>query len=154
MVFHYELLLFTENTSLKTTAISLKYFYFQCFIEKIGFSLERESKITNYRMVKVDRGVWRLLCPTVLLKQGCLGQFSQVHVQTAFEYLQRWRLHNLSRQPVPVLGHPHSEKAFPDIQRKHLVSVCALCLWSCHWAGLKRAWLHPLCTHPSGIYLP
>jgi len=33
-----------------------------------------------------------------------------------FEYLQGWRLHNLSGQPVPGLGHPHSEETFPDVQ--------------------------------------
>jgi len=36
----------------------------------------------------------------------------------AFKYLQGWRLHNLSGQPVPVLSHPHSEKVFPDVQRE------------------------------------
>lgn len=32
------------------------------------------------------------------------------------------------------------------------VSVCAHWLWSCHWALLRRACLHPLCTLLSGIY--
>jgi len=32
----------------------------------------------------------------------------------AFEYLQGWR--HLSGQLVPGLSHPHSEKAFPDVQ--------------------------------------
>ncbi|NXV35722.1 NEK5 kinase, partial [Rissa tridactyla] len=36
----------------------------------------------------------------------------------AFEYLQRWRLHTPSGQPVPVLGHPHSGKVFPDVQKE------------------------------------
>lgn len=29
--------------------------------------------------------------------------------------------------------------------------VCVQCLWSCHRAPLKRAWLHVLCTFPSDI---
>lgn len=33
----------------------------------------------------------------------------------AFEYLQRWRLHNLLQQSLPVLSHPPSEKVFPDV---------------------------------------
>jgi len=36
----------------------------------------------------------------------------------AFEYLQAERLHSLSGQAVPVLGHPHSEKVFPDVQEE------------------------------------
>ena len=31
------------------------------------------------------------------------------------------------------------------------VSVCARCLWSCHWAPLKGAWLHLLFTLPSAF---
>ena len=34
----------------------------------------------------------------------------------ASEYLQEWRHHSLSGQPVLVLGHLHSEKVFPDAQ--------------------------------------
>jgi len=34
------------------------------------------------------------------LMQGYLETVAQDHVQTAFEYLQGWRLHNLSRQPM------------------------------------------------------
>ena len=33
------------------------------------------------------------------------------------------------------------------------VSVCACCLWSWHWAPLKRPWLPILCTLPSGFYV-
>lgn len=58
-----------------------------------------------------------------LLKQGH-------HVQAAFEDLQGGRLHSFSRQPVSVLGHPHSEM-FPDVQGEppvfHFVST-ASCL--------------------------
>ena len=38
----------------------------------------------------------------------------------AFEYLQGCGdeyLHNLPGQSVPVLGHPHREKVFPDVQK-------------------------------------
>jgi len=44
------------------------------------------------------------------------------------EYLQGWRLHHLSGQPVPVLSHPHS-KVFPDVHREapmfHLVAIAS-----------------------------
>ena len=69
-------------------------------------------------MVEAGRDLWRSSGPTPLLKQGHLGQVASDHVQIAFEYLQGWRLHNLSGQPVPVLGHPHSKKVFPDVQRE------------------------------------
>ncbi|XP_035744351.1 signal recognition particle 19 kDa protein [Egretta garzetta] len=36
----------------------------------------------------------------------------------AFAYIQRWKLHHLAGQPVLALGHPHSEKVLPDIQRE------------------------------------
>ena len=58
-------------------------------------------------------GIGRDLCgsssPTPLPKQGHLEQFAQELVQAGFEYLERRRIHNLSGQPVPVLGHPQSE---------------------------------------------
>ena len=66
----------------------------------------------------------RLVYHLPLLKQGLLQLVAQEHVQMAFEHLQGWRLHNLSGQPVPVLGHPHSEKVFPDAQREPPVFQC------------------------------
>lgn len=69
-----------------------------------------------HRMVEVGRDLWRSSCPALLLKQGHLEPVAQDHVQMAFEYLQGWRLDNFSGQPVPVLGHPYSEKVFPDVQ--------------------------------------
>lgn len=59
-------------------------------------------------------------------------------VQLAFDSLQEWRHHHLSGQPVPVLGHSHSEY----LEGTSRVSVCPHCPWP--WAALRRAWLHPL----------
>lgn len=42
---------------------------------------------------------------------------------------------------------------FLNVQKKLPVSGCSHCLWSCHWVPSKRAWLHPLCPLPSGIYI-
>jgi len=67
-------------------------------------------------MVEAGRHFWRSSGPISLLHQGHLEPVAQDHVQTAFEYLQGWRLHNLSGQPVPQPRHPHSEKVFPDVQ--------------------------------------
>lgn len=56
----------------------------------------------------------RHLCKSSCLL--CLNLVTQVHVHTAFEHLQRWRLQDLSRQLVGVLDHPPSHKVFPDAQ--------------------------------------
>lgn len=58
------------------------------------------------------------LCGTApLLKDGHLEQAVQDLVQMASEYLQRWRLNNLSWQPVAVLSQPsHSQKVFLAVQ--------------------------------------
>jgi len=37
-----------------------------------------------------------------------------------FEYLQGWKLHNLSGQSMPVLDHPHNKRVFPYIQMNPL----------------------------------
>lgn len=52
------------------------------------------------------REPWRLSGPTPCSEQGQLQQAAQGCVQPSFEDLWGWRLHRLSSQPVPVLGHP------------------------------------------------
>jgi len=47
-------------------------------------------------VVEVGRDLQRSSGPTLLLKQGHLKPVAQDCVQVAFEYLQGWRLHNLS----------------------------------------------------------
>lgn len=65
-------------------------------------------------------------------------------IQLALGSLQEWRHHNTSG-----LGHSHSECS----EGTSCASVCACCPWPCHWAPLRRAWLHPLCTPPSAIHI-
>jgi len=69
-------------------------------------------------MDEIERELCRSSGPTLLLKQGLLLLATQEGVQTAFEYLQGWRLHSLSGQLVPVVGHPYSKKVLPDVQRE------------------------------------
>ena len=59
-----------------------------------------------------------------LLKQGHPEPVAQDYVQMAVEYLQGWRLHNLSGQPIALLSYPHSEKVFPDVHMGPLVFQC------------------------------
>jgi len=58
----------------------------------------------NHRMFGVGRDLGGSPSPTPLPKQGHLEQAAQDLVQAGPEYLQRWRLHNLSGQSV-VLTH-------------------------------------------------
>lgn len=51
------------------------------------------------------KGVWwMVLSSRPSTQAGHLEQPAQDCAQAAFESLQGWRLHNLSGQPVPVLG--------------------------------------------------
>lgn len=105
----------------------------------------------NYHRIpetaEVDKILWRSSCPNPQLKQGHLQPAAQDFVQTSFEYLWGWRFHSLSGWVVAMLGQPHSEKrVFWCSDRASCVSLCACCFLPCHWAHLKRAWLHLLYT--------
>lgn len=64
-----------------------------------------------------------------LLTQGHPRLVAQDHVLMAFRYLQAWQLQHLPGQPVPVLGHPHSEKVFPALRQGLMCfSSCSLFL--------------------------
>jgi len=52
------------------------------------------------RTVGVGRDLWRSPCPRCLLKHVHREHISQDPVRKAFEGLQGWRVHKLSRQPV------------------------------------------------------
>lgn len=77
------------------------------------------------RMVGVWSNLRKSPGPTPLLKQVQLELVPQDCLQVACEYLQGRRLHGLSGQTVLVLSHPHSKEAFPHIQVKLPVSLCA-----------------------------
>jgi len=104
-------------------------------------------------MAEVRRHLWRLSNPTPLVKQCHLQQAVQDPMQSSFEYPQSWRV-NLSEKPVPVSDHPHHAKvSFLCLNDISCVSVCAHCLLSSHWTTLRKAWLHPLFTFLSAIYV-
>lgn len=70
---------------------------------------------------------------------GCSGL-----CQSGFEDLQGWKLHHLSGQPAPACDHQQSESVFLCLDGISCISVCCHCHWSCHWAPLRRVWLHCL----------
>lgn len=79
-------------------------------------------------------------CGGRLVQPPCTSKATQEPIaqdcaQTAFECLQRYRLHNLLGQPGEMLSHLHSEKGLPGVQREPPVSQCVP--WSCHWAPLE-----------------
>lgn len=61
--------------------------------------------------------------PTQVLTQGAQG-----HVTMGLEWLQGWRLHDVSGQPVS--DQPQGQKVFFYVSR---VSACACTLLPCHW---------------------
>ena len=69
-------------------------------------------------MAEGGRDLWRLSHPTPLLKQGHLEPIACDLIQKASECLQGGGFHHFPGQPVPVLGHSHSKKVFPDVQRE------------------------------------
>lgn len=110
-----------------------------CSAHLQGFSRNNWTKPweTEFQSGYVGRDFWRSSVPSLLPKEGCLRL-----------YLQGWRFHNLSGQPVLVLHYPHSKKVL-----QNLLCFILLCLLSCHWALLKRAWLHLLCILKVFIYI-
>lgn len=65
-------------------------------------------------MVEAERDHRRSFSPTSLLTQGQVEHIPWDCVQMALEILQGWKLCNLSGQPLPVVGHPHSKEAQVD----------------------------------------
>jgi len=98
----------------------------------------------NHRMVGLGRDFCGSPSPTLLPKQGHLQQAAQDRVQAGLEYLQRWRLHNLPGQPVPVLRHPQREEVLPHVQVE-LPMLQFVPVAPCRVP-------HPPHTHPSDIY--
>lgn len=89
----------------------------------------------NHGMDEIGRSHWQSSCPASLLKQGPLDHVYWGLCPDDFEYLHGRRLHDLSWQPVPVLGHLHSE-AFPHVQVEppvHQVLPTASCAITWHY---------------------
>ena len=106
----------------------------------------------NHRMLEDGKDFWKSSGPAPLLKQNHLEQAAQDHVQTVLKHPQRWRLHNLPGQPVPVLSHAHCKINVSSCSdRTSHDSFCVYCLWSCPSALLERAWLSLLCILRSGV---
>ena len=78
--------------------------------------VDRAQLSQNHRMLGVGRDLWGSSSPTLLPKQGHLQQAAYDLVRAGLEYLQRRRLRNLPRQPVPVLRYPQSEEVLPHVQ--------------------------------------
>lgn len=76
----------------------------------------------NFTVIKESGNGWgwkalfKVIMFNPLLKQCHLEQVAQGSVQLSFEYLHRWRLHNLPGQPVSAFNHSHNRKLFSYVQ--------------------------------------
>jgi len=100
-------------------------------------------------MAEAGRDLWSPCGPNLLPKQGHPEWAAQDHIQVTFEDLRGGD--NLSRQPVPVVHHPHSTEVLPGVEGISCALVCSHFLLSWPWAPWKRAQLCPLSTRPSRI---
>lgn len=79
---------------------------------------------------QVGRDFWRWPSQISVQKNAKVPQVAKGHVLLSFECPQVWRVHNLSRQSLPVLDHPHGGK-----NPQHLISIfpvvaCVCCHFS------------------------
>ena len=103
----------------------------------LSSSLFAQTRALNYLHLSCDlqnpntqnHGGWKGLTP--LLKQGQLEQVAQDSVLSGLEYLQRWRLHSLPGQPLPVFDHSLSKRFFLCLDRVSCDLVCAHCFLPC-----------------------
>lgn len=75
-----------------------------------------------------------------------LQHLTEGYIQVGFKYLQAWRCHNLSGNPVPVLSQLHikKKKHFLHLNGISSILISSWCLLSCHLKSLNRFWLHLL----------
>lgn len=89
-----------------------------------------------HRRVQAGMELWRSSCPTCPADGGpprCPEPYP--------EKLQGWRLHNVSGQPVLVLGHPHSGKCLHS-KRTYHISVFILYLVLSKKNSVYPVWDH------------
>lgn len=96
--------------------------------------------------------------PTPQLWEGQQEQVAQGCVHLDFEYLQRQRIDNVSKQPVPIFGQAYGNNSFPFFFFFKLSFVyCAHCILSFadnHLSqGLSSLQLHQIFIHIGKILL-
>lgn len=82
-------------------------------------------------------------------EKGQPEEATQDHVQLRFEYLQRQRLHNFSRERARVFNLPYRFLLY--LNGISCVPVCGHCLFSFCWVTLGRIWIQQKCLckqHP------
>lgn len=74
-------------------------------ITSAGVALEIDEMLSeNHRMLEAARDLWRAFGPTLPTQAEPHPEMgTEVHIQTAFEYLRGGKL--------PVLSHPHAGKS-------------------------------------------
>lgn len=71
-----------------------------------------QNKLCCLQIIWGCSHLWKQSSQTLLFRQCHLDQLVQGCVPMGIEYLHRWRLHNLSEQPVSVFDYPLGKKGF------------------------------------------
>ena len=91
------------------------------------------------------------LVPPHCSRQAQLQQVTQGCSHLGFEYLQGWRLRNLSGQTVLLPDHPHHKnQLFLCTHRISRTSLHACCLLPGHWADRSQP-PHQVFIHTDGL---
>lgn len=92
---------------------------------------------------------WSILCA----KHSNLEEAIQVHVQfPSYKHSEEGDFMTYPGNLLQGLVTLQWERVSLGSEGTSCVSGCVHCLWVCHQQPLKRAWLNPLCTFPSGIH--
>lgn len=121
---------------------SLFLIFLQYTVCQIGHTLRLVSVtqflcVTEYSIVEVRKDHLKLL--------------AQDHVQMTFQSFQEGTLHNLSGQPLQYSVTLSVKNCFLMFRWNVLCSSLYPLPLVCHWSQVRRVWLCPLCTLPSGI---
>lgn len=90
--------------------------YFTFLSGVLSLSSQGVWRGESHRMADIWRYIQGSADPAFLLKQGHLELVAWDHVRLDFAYLQRWRLHKISRLFLLVISQLQSKKVFPFVQ--------------------------------------
>lgn len=90
--------------------------YFTFLSGVLSLSSQGVWRGESHRVADIWRYIQGSADPAFLLKQGHLELVAWDHVRLDFAYLQRWRLHKISRLFLLVISQLQSKKVFPFVQ--------------------------------------
>jgi len=134
---------------LKASAVIKVQLCLTCYMYCLN-NLQFKFESQNHRLDVVGMDVWRLSGPIPLLKQGNLHPDFQAKSRCPLDIPKEGDSitspGNLCQGLLTLTG----ERCLLMFRAMSCISVCAHRTLLYYWAPLKRAWLHLLCTLPSG----